>query len=274
MIFQILKKFLTVRYKDMLIKIKKIFQFFGIGIIRYNYLNLLQKKALDRSDQHLKFLKTLGTENYHHILPLLDKSKSQLLQDIFVLTETNFMRGGYFVEIGAANGIDLSNTYLLEKFYSWKGILVEPASTFLEEIQKNRPKASIETLCVWSDSISTLDFNETKSPEYSTIDSFSNKDKHKYNRHKGRVYKVKTISINDLLEKYNSPKIIDYLSIDTEGSEYEILKNLNFEKYIFRVITVEHIYGKNRQLIHDLMAKNGYSRKFEELSLYEDWYTK
>jgi len=260
--------------KSIFIQIKKLFQFFGIGIIRYSYLNSLQKKALDRSGQHLKFIKTLGPENYQNVLPLLDKSKSQLLQDIFVLTETNFMRGGYFVEIGAANGIDLSNTYLLEKFYSWNGILAEPATTFVEEIQKNRPKASIETLCVWSDSISTLDFNETKSPEFSTIDSFTDKDKHKYNRFKGKIYKVKTISINDLLEKYNSPKVIDYLSIDTEGSEYEILKNLNFEKYTFRVITIEHIYGKNRQLILDLLTRNGYSRKFEELSLYEDWYTK
>lgn len=260
--------------KDFSNRIKDIFKFFGIGITRYSYLDSLQKKALDRSDQHLKFIKTLGAENGSKIIPLLDKSKAQLLQDIFVLTETNFKSDGFFVEIGAANGIDLSNTFLLEKFYSWKGILVEPATVFAQEIQENRPKASIETLCIWSDSISTLNFNETKFPEFSTLDSFTNIDKHRYNRRKGKIYKVKTISINDLLKKHNAPKVIDYLSVDTEGSEYEILKNLDFEKYIFRVITVEHIYGKNRQLINDLMVKNGYSRKFEELSLYEDWYTK
>ena len=54
----------------------------------------------------------------------IDKlSKSQLKQDIFVLLETGFKRNGFFVEFGATNGIDLSNTYLLEKRFGWNGIL-------------------------------------------------------------------------------------------------------------------------------------------------------
>jgi len=46
----------------------------------------------------------------------------------------------------------------------------------------------------------------------------------------------------DLLKKHNSPKVIDYISIDTEGSEWEIIKNFDFDKYTFLTITIEHNY--------------------------------
>ena len=78
--------------------------------------------------------------------------------------------------------------------------------------------------------------------------------------------------MNDFLIKYNAPNVVDYLSIDTEGSEYAILENFNFNKYKFRVITVEHNYTKNRQKIFDLLTNNGYLRKYEELSMFDDWY--
>ena len=48
---------------------------------------------------------------------------------------------------------------------------------------------------------------------------------------KGKKYRIKTISLEDLLLKYNAPVVIDYLSMDTEGSEYEILSAFNFDKY-------------------------------------------
>jgi hypothetical protein len=74
------------------------------------------------------------------------------------------------------------------------------------------------------------------------------------------------------LDKYDSPREIDYLSIDTEGSEYEILKEFNFNKYIFRVITVEHNYMPVRQRLNDLLIGAGYIRKFEAISGVDDWY--
>ena len=62
--------------------------------------------------------------------------------------------------------------------------------------------------------------------ELSTIDLFSNSDMHSQMRKQGRKYQVKTISLEDLLDKYDAPLVIDYLSIDTEGSEFEILSSL------------------------------------------------
>lgn len=76
-------------------------------------------------------------------------SKFQIQQDIFVLVATNFKKGGFFIEFGATNGIDLSNTYLLEKEYEWKGILGEPAKKWHKDIVKNRSSnPNIDFYCV------------------------------------------------------------------------------------------------------------------------------
>ena len=70
--------------------------------------------------------------------------------------------------------------------------------------------------------------------------------KNKSNPKTNKLNKVETISLNDLLKKFNAPKYIDYLSIDTEGSEFEILSSLDFSKYI-SVITCEHNYSSKRK---------------------------
>ncbi len=141
------------------------------------------------------------------------------------------------------------------------------------DLKKNR-SANIETSCVWKDSHSTLTFNEVDYAELSTISAYSDADLHKEERKLSKSYEVTTISFNDLLTKYNAPQVIDYLSIDTEGSEYEILSNLDFSRHSFRVITCEHNFTPMREKIYDLLTKNGYARKCEELSEYDDWYVK
>jgi len=87
------------------------------------------------------------------------------------------------------------------------------------------------------------------------------------------TFEVQTISLNDLCKKYNAPAQIDYLSIDTEGSELEILSHHNFNAYTFKVITVEHNYSKNREKIFELLTSKGYLRKYEQLSQTDDWYS-
>ena len=77
-----------------------------------------------------------------------------------------------------------------------------------------------------------------------------------------------------MLDKYNAPREIDYLSIDTEGSEFDILSHFDFNKYQFRVITCEHNFAPQREEIFSLLTRNGYLRKFENISNVDDWYVK
>jgi len=76
------------------------------------------------------------------------------------------------------------------------------------------------------------------------------------------------------LKKHQAPKEIDYLSIDTEDSEYDILTNFHFSEYKIKVITVEHNFTAMREKIYDLLTRNGYERKYENLSRWDDWYIK
>jgi hypothetical protein len=77
-----------------------------------------------------------------------------------------------------------------------------------------------------------------------------------------------------MLESREAPFEIDYLSIDTEGSEFEILSSFDFSKFDIKIITCEHNYTENRIRIHDLLTRNGYHRVMQEISLFDDWYVK
>ena len=259
--------------------VRMILKSLGLGITSYSHLAHLEKRlsevtAENRELRDLEFVNTLGSENSTQIVKLLPRSKSQLRQDLFVLTEHRFKRQGYFVEFGATNGVDLSNSYLLAMEFEWKGILVEPAKVWIDQLRLNRPESHIETLCVWKETGSKIDFIETDASELSTLKMFSNKDVHSELRKNGRTYEVSTISLNDLLKKYDAPKQIDYLSIDTEGSELEILNAFDFSKHSFGVITVEHNHTPQRELIYSLLTSKGYKRIFETVSNIDDWYTR
>ncbi len=222
-------------------------------------------------DNEISLIRELPEQHSWRLLKALHNSRSQLGQDLFLLSELNFKRDGFFVEFGAANGIDLSNTYILEKEFGWRGILAEPAKRWHEELKSNRT-SSIETDCVWRDSGSVLNFNEVDTAELSTIASYSSSDVHFEARKHGKTYSVKTISLEELLRRHGAPKKIDYLSIDTEGSEYEILNNFNFDRYEFKIITCEHNFTPAREMIHSLLTRNGYVRKLTQFSQFDDWY--
>ena len=208
---------------------------------------------------------------------ILQHSKSQLRQDIFVLSELSFKRNGFFVEFGATNGVDLSNTYLLESKFDWNGILAEPAKVWHADLLTSR-RAFIELDCVWTSTGETLLFNEVvhekHKGELSTIDSFSDTDNHKDSRKCGHKYEVKTISLLDMLEKYNAPKSIDYLSIDTEGSEYEILSAFDFRSFDIKIIKCEHNFTSMRHKLFNLLSAHGSQRKHTECSRWDDWYVR
>jgi hypothetical protein len=92
-------------------------------------------------------------------------------------------------------------------------------------------------------------------------------------RNNAREITVRTVSLNDLLEQNNAPPVVDFLSIDTEGSEYEILSHFDFDAYKIRFIAVEHnSVEPKRQEIHHLLSRQGYRRKFEEFSFFDDGY--
>lgn len=186
-------------------------------------------------------------------------SRSQIGQDLSVLKFYNNKREGYFVEVGATDGIHFSNTYHLEKDYAWRGICVEPVPHNYAKLCKNRPTAHCSDYAVYNTSGSSVDFDVAGSNVLSGITSHISA---KWAAHIGTnktTIKVDTITLADLLDKYNAPNFIEYLSLDTEGSEYEILKVFDYNKYVFGLIDVEHnSIEPQRTQIRELLVANGY----------------
>lgn len=196
---------------------------------------------------------------------------AQLAQDLWVLYELSQKRGGFFVEFGAGDGIVLSNTYLLEVGYNWSGILAEPCPAFHSALRTNR-RAFLSTLCVAKESGARVVFNHTEDPHFSTINTYTSCDGHAEIRQSGNRIEAETITLRDLLQQGNAPNNIDYLSLDTEGSELEILSAFDFSEYQIALITVEHNHTPQLQQIDQLLSQNGFERKFAELSDFDGWY--
>ena len=204
----------------------------------------------------------------------LSKSKSQHGQDLLVIRLLGSRAGkGFFVEFGAVNGVHNSNTLFLEKHLSWSGVVSEPSKRWHSELMKNR-SCHIDTRCVYGETGRMLEFGDTgRWLGGNTLVEFRNRDG--ANRRFSEVYEVETVSLNDLLIQSQAPAYIDFMSIDTEGSELEALRTFDFSKFQFGLILVEHNHDiEKREAIHVLMNANGYRRLpiDSTISRDDDWY--
>jgi len=253
--------------------IKQYLQKFDIDIVRRS----ANRTALDsgqRLDRLVGLLGVLPENSLRPAIAALPYAKSQLGQDVLALAVNGFKKHGFFVEFGATDGITLSNTWLLEKIFEWNGILAEPARIWHKALGENRGVA-IDHECVWSRSAETLKFSEVPSEaELSTLSNLASDDRHANSRRSALQYEVKTVSLNDLLARHGAPQTIDFLSIDTEGSEFEILDSLDWSRWRFNAIACEHNFTANRDRVLKLLTSKGYTRVYTEVSDFDDWYVR
>ena len=182
--------------------------------------------------------------------------KSQFGQDVHVITNIyNNKQNGYFIEIGAYDGNNMSNTYLLEKQYNWKGICVECNPLHFSKLIINRPNCNNCGYACFNEDDKFMDFINDDTGGCS---GFVVTNTHTHILNKG-IIKVKTKTLSTILEYYNAPNFVEFLSLDTEGSEYDILKSHDFSKYLFGYICVEHNFIEiNRRKIRELLEEKGY----------------
>ena len=241
-----------------------------------SYARWKNRKVNEKAAIELKFLKALNTlrvGKIDHVIDNLPHSKSQFFQDCFVLSMLDFKTEGYFVEFGAEDGKNISNTYLLEKKFGWNGILSEPARGSQYALKYNRD-VHVDEDCVWHTSDEKIVFWEFSFASLSGIpQGLQKREKElKWFIKRRKEYSVNTVSLEDLLQRYGAPHKIDYLSIDTEGTEIDILRNFDFNKYKFSVITIEHNFTNDREEQFSLLKSNGYKRVLKSVSQNDDWY--
>ncbi len=165
---------------------------------------------------------------------------------------------GYFVDIGAHDGITGSNSkYFEEK--GWDGICIEPHPDVFEKLKRNR-KCEISNAAVWKED-TEVDFLAVSGyPEMLSgiVESYDPRHLERVNSEiskmggSSKLIKIPALKFESLVKNTR----IDFLSIDTEGSELEILKNVDFEKYDIRTICIENNF--NDPVFLDFFIKRGY----------------
>ena len=201
------------------------------------------------------------------------KYKSQIGQDIFTNILLNGKKSGYFIEIGVGDGTTLSNSYFFEKELNWNGILCEPNTHFHENILKERTCILCKD-AIYNKSMQDVNLLSVDNfKEFSSLELSNTKDH--IHREDSNILKVNTITFEQLAKLYNIPTKIDYISIDTEGSEFEILESIDLKKFDVSVFTIEHNYEVSRQnKLKELMFLNGYMLFNPNLTHFDYWFYK
>jgi FkbM family methyltransferase len=187
---------------------------------------------------------------------------SQYKQDKIIDYFFKKKKNGVFLDIGANDGVTISNTYFLEKERSWNGICIEPIPRVFEKLKANR-HCILENCCI-TDKDGTMTFREVRG--YSEmlsgiLDFFDNVHIERIDNEiaeYGGSYQdiiIKCRSINNILSENNLYNI-DYCSIDTEGAEYTIVNNIDFKTYNIKSFTIENSYGDN--VIRLFFREKGY----------------
>lgn len=189
---------------------------------------------------------------------------SQWGQDEFVVSVLKQKKNGYFVDIGAYDGITISNTYYLEKELGWNGLCVEAnPHTYNSMVECRNTECVNVAIAPYEKEVEIL-LNGWSS---AINDSFTSSEILKQGF---ESVIVNAITINELFERYNVPSEFDYLTIDIEGGELEILSQLDFSRWRFKVLTYEHnshlVHHENypdlvkrREQMEEILYKNGYS---------------
>ena len=185
---------------------------------------------------------------------------SQYGQDALVLRILGHQRGGYFLDSGACDGLQASNTVRLERESGWTGICVEPDPRFFALLERERT-----CICVSA----CLDVISGEAPFVAggTLGGLlSGFDAHglaylRHHRPDAPVVTVPTQTIRQVLDNAHAPPVIDYWSLDTEGSERALLPSFPWDRYTLRVLTGEHKHHHHRrEAIRCLMESKGFAR--------------
>lgn len=169
---------------------------------------------------------------------------------------------GFFVDVGFHDGEYLSNTNLLE-LNGWRGIGIDPFPKNFST--RNKTIIYKEVLYDKPNIIVDFSMGDIFGGVFDDLNSHKNKCINK------PIVQLKTTTLEIILDKAKCPKFIEYLTIDTEGSEYKVLSSFNFNKYSFGCICVEHNFeNEKRKLIRHLLQDNGY-KLYKEVNI-DDWY--
>ena len=192
-----------------------------------------------------------STDIVEATLPHDQKWYSQARQDEVVLSLLRHKRNGFFVDLAANDATTLSNTYSLERYFGWRGICIEPNAQYFYNLTHFRPNCELVAAVVGRQRMEKVHFHNAgdhsgiAGKEFDNPERFKSKSKQEY-----------TVTLLEIFEKFNSPKVIDYLSLDVEGAEHFIMQNFPLNDYKVKLMTIE----RPKDELRDLLTSHGYAQ--------------
>jgi FkbM family methyltransferase len=184
---------------------------------------------------------------------------------------------GFYVELGANNGIRQSNTYYFEKRRGWKGVLIEPSpNNYLECRQNRSPENAIFcNACVSFDYphkyvdmsyANLMSVSESVDLDLGSVADHLEKSR-QHLRNSETVFQFGAVAkpLGTILEEAKAPSLIDLLSLDVEGAELEVLKGVDFSKHNFKFMVIE---CREIDRMQSFLLERGYALR-EKLSQHD-----
>lgn len=207
---------------------------------------------------------------------------AQNSQDIYVERLLCAKRNGYFVDIGAYDGIHLSNTYFFEKELGWDGLCVDANPITFTSLSANRQCTCIHTAIDVQPGKREIILDGDCSEIVTPNGIITNRP----SKTTAERAIVNAMTINDLFSKYGVPDHFDYLSVDIDGMDIDVLETLDYDKWSFSILTFEHLafrfrdprfkeFIRKKQSLHQLLYEKGYlfvtDLKSDSLFMHKDF---
>jgi FkbM family methyltransferase len=198
----------------------------------------------------------------------------QLLQDLWVISEHG-VTNGFFLDIGAGHPIHISNTYNLQEYFGWSGVIVEPNPEFSLLHNRLRTSRNIEILRLGITPESSKSMNYVDDGEFSGNPKYYPGDIHSKNnkiRNRKKIVTVPSMGIKDLITQQKI-RSIDYLNVDIEGGELELIKAFPFNYCKVHLVTIEHNFRDHDQReIYEFLKLNSFRRVLNDQTEWDGFY--
>ena len=264
-------------------KIKQVLdKYFGIdirikpdklsAIHNENLLGLLKRSTLVLQSNRLDILdKGLILDFCHFVINYEHKTYSQLFQDLaFLFFCSGEPINGTYLEVGVGDGINHSNTYLLEKKIGIKGILIEADPRQTKQISKFRGATLIK--CIAGSKNDVVSINLASIPELSWVGK--NKPNDNLFRSSTKKFAINSRTLDSILEENLKENTLDYLSIDVEGYENEVLLGFSLNRWQPKFINIEHNRDELQIDNFKNFFKENYTLVLESISDCDFWFVR
>lgn len=183
------------------------------------------------------------------------------------------VNNGVCIEVGAYDGVSLSNTYHFEQ-KGWRALCIEPIEVAFEKCKQARKECYKYCIADKDEKERTFTIFHLPGENLCAISSLE-PDERLIESHKNMIGSTSTVSVevrslNSLLSEIDFPKNIDFISIDTENTELNVLKGLDLNVYNVKVFIIENNY--NEPFCEDYLKQFGYS-KIQRIAV-NDFYMK